>query len=446
MKAGTTRAPTPALPPDAARFLIPGERLHAHMQYMARHHAAGPRSYAALAVSLACASTPRLDYRPETDAFLVRHTLHLLGRVLRENDRVAVIGPHELIVVLSDLPSPEHAELCAARLLAAFEEPLRIGAMHDHVRATVGIANGTPGLRRPGDLIRQARTAGHEALTASRNYEVYPPGDDSSGRESLEPALRTAVTANEFHLVFQPQIDLATGVPVATEVLARWERDDGRRVGPNVFIPLIERCGLMPRFTGWVLNNALRSHRRFVEAGLQVSMAINVSAVDLHERDFCELVEQALQTWSVPPADVTLEITETAPMHEPREVVPLLERLKDIGVGLSIDDFGTGYSSLSLLRQLPVDEIKIDQQFVHGLLESKQSLDIVRTTLALAGNFGLRTVAEGIEDQATLVALRDMGCEFGQGFGIARPADLETVVRWMQKHGSQPPATQPACR
>jgi EAL domain-containing protein (putative c-di-GMP-specific phosphodiesterase class I) len=301
-------------------------------------------------------------------------------------------------------------------------------------------------LRRPGDLIRQARTAGHEALTASRNYEVYPPGDDSSGRESLEPALRTAVTANEFHLVFQPQIDLATGVPVATEVLARWERDDGRRIGPDVFIPLIERCGLMPRFTGWVLNSALRSHRRFVEAGLQVTMAINISAVDLHERDFCELVEQALQTWCVRPADVTFEITETAPMHEPREVVPLLERLKDIGVGLSIDDFGTGYSSLSLLRQLPVDEIKIDQQFVNGLLESKQSLDIVRTTLALAGNFGLRAVAEGIEDQATLVALRDMGCEFGQGFGIARPADLETVVRWMQEYGSQPPATQPACR
>jgi hypothetical protein len=124
---------------------------------------------------------------------------------------------------------------------------------------------------------------------------------------------------------------------------------------------------------------------------------------------------------------VTLEITETAPMREPREVVPLLERLKDIGVGLSIDDFGTGYSSLSLLRQLPVDEIKIDQQFVRGLLESKQSLDIVRTTLALAGNFGLRTVAEGIEDQATLVALRDMGCEFGQGFGIARPADLRSA-------------------
>jgi EAL domain-containing protein (putative c-di-GMP-specific phosphodiesterase class I) len=397
-----------------------------------------------LAVSLACASIRRLDYRPETDALVVRHTLHLLGRVLRENDRVAVIGPHELIVVLSDLPSTEHAELCAARLLAAFEEPMRIGGMHDQVRATVGIANGNPGLRRPGDLIRQARTAGCEALTASRNYHVHPPVDDAAADESLEPALRAALAANEFHLVFQPQVDLAHGIPVATEALARWERDDGRRIGSDEFIPLVERCGLMPRFTGWVLNSALRSQRRFMEAGLQVSMAINVSAVDLRERDFCELVEQALQTWSVRPADVTLEITETAPMHEPHEVVPLLERLKDIGVGLSIDDFGTGYSSLALLRQLPVDEIKIDQQFVRGLLESKQNLDIVRTTLALAGNFGLRTVAEGIEDQATLVALRDMGCEFGQGFGIARPADLETVVRWMQEHGSQPQATQRA--
>ncbi len=416
------------------------------MQHVARHHAAGLRSYAVLAVCLTCASTPRLDYRPETDAFVVRHTLQLLHRVLRENDRVAVIGPNELIVVLSDLLSPEHAELCAARLLAAFEEPLRIGAMHDHVRATVGIANGTPGTRRPGDLIRQARTAGHEALTTSHNYEVHPLVDDASEDKSLELELRAALAANEFHLVFQPQVDLVRGIPIATEALARWERNDGRRIAPDVFIPLLERCGLMPRFTGWVMNSALRSHRRFVEAGLRVSMAINVSAVDLRERDFCELVEQALQTWSVRPADVTLEITETVPVHDAHEVVQQLERLKEIGVGLSIDDFGTGYSSLSLLRQLPVDEIKIDQQFVRGLLESKQSLDIVRTTLALADNFGLRTVAEGIEDAATLAALHDMGCELGQGFGIARPADLETVVRWMQEHAPQPAATQRASR
>jgi EAL domain-containing protein (putative c-di-GMP-specific phosphodiesterase class I) len=202
-------------------------------------------------------------------------------------------------------------------------------------------------------------------------------------------------------------------------------------VSPDVFIPLAERCGLLPRFTGWVLNNALRQHRQFLDAGLQLSMAINVSPVDLRERDFSDLVDQALQTWSIPPGEVTLEITETAPVYGPRDVVPLLERLKTIGVRLSIDDFGTGYASLALLRQLPVDEVKIDQQFVRGLLTSKQNLDIVRTTLALAVNFGLRTVAEGIEDEATLHVLRDMGCELGQGFGIARPAAPDVVTEWL---------------
>jgi EAL domain-containing protein (putative c-di-GMP-specific phosphodiesterase class I) len=203
-------------------------------------------------------------------------------------------------------------------------------------------------------------------------------------------------------------------------------------VPPDVFIPLAERCGLLPSLTRWVLNSAMRQQRQFLDAGLRVTMAINVSPVDLRERDFCELVEQALQTWSIPPGDITIEITETAPVHDPREAVLLLERLKLIGVRLSIDDFGSGYSSLSLLRQLPVDEIKIDQQFVRGLLGSKQNLDIVRTTLALAANFGLRTVAEGIEDDTTLHMLRDMGCELGQGYGIARPAAAAAVTGWLQ--------------
>jgi EAL domain-containing protein (putative c-di-GMP-specific phosphodiesterase class I) len=193
-----------------------------------------------------------------------------------------------------------------------------------------------------------------------------------------------------------------------------------------------EQSGLLPRLTRLILNTAMRQHRRFVDAGLHVSMAINVSPMDLRERDFCELVDQALQTWSVSPGDITLEITETAPVRDPEEVVPLLKQLKDIGVQLSIDDFGTGYSSLSLLRQLPVDEIKIDQQFVRGMLESRQKLDIVRATIALAGNFGLRTVAEGIEDEITLHALRDMGCEFGQGFGIARPLAAEDAAEWLR--------------
>ena len=418
--------------PRAARpFTIAGALLQPHLVQMAQAHTAGEPCFAVLAIRLSCAGVPKLDYRPDVDEQLVRHALQILGGILRPDDRVAVIGPAELIVVLSNLPSPEYAELGAARLVAEYEEPMLFGTKPAQTRPTIGIAISTPGMLRPGDLVRHARTAAREAITAGSGYVVHKAADEARSGEDLEPALHAAVAANAFHLVFQPQVDLASGEPVATEALARWDGRARHVVSPDVFIPLAERCGLLPSLTRWVLNNALRQQRQFLDAGLRVSMAINVSPVDLRERDFCELVDHALQTWSIPPDHVTLEITETAPVHDPREVVPLLERLKRVGVQLSIDDFGTGYSSLALLRQLPVDEIKIDQQFVRGFLTSKQKMDIVRTTLALAANFGLRTVAEGIEDEATLHVLRDMGCELGQGFGIAHPADADTMTRWL---------------
>lgn len=421
-----------ATPWTAMRLTISGDELRAHLLQTAQAHAAGDRAFAVLAIRLASSAVPEFDYRPDVDAQLIQQALHTLDRMLRPHDRIAVIGPAELIVVLSNLPSPEYAELGVARLMSEYEEPLLFGAAPAKVRPTVGIAIGVPEMPRPGDLIRQARTAAREAITTGSGCVVHQALDDALAGETLEPALRAAIAANELHLVFQPQVNLASGDPVAIEALARWDRAPQRMVPPDVFIPLAERCGLLPSLTRWVLNSAMRQQRQFLDAGLRVTMAINVSPVDLRERDFCELVEQALQTWSIPPGDITIEITETAPVHDPREAVLLLERLKLIGVRLSIDDFGSGYSSLSLLRQLPVDEIKIDQQFVRGLLGSKQNLDIVRTTLALAANFGLRTVAEGIEDETTRHMLRDMGCELGQGYGIARPAAAAAVTGWLQ--------------
>jgi len=422
-----------AEPLAVAPFMIAGDQVHAYLQRTGAANAANPGSYAVLAIRLSSGAAPRFDYQPEADARRVQDVLHVLGGLLRAGDRVAIISPIELIVVLSGLPSPEYAELGAVGILTRLDDLVSGREARGKMRATVGIANSGPDTDRPGDLVRQARTAAREAMTTSKGYHTHRPVKRERILEGLEPALRAALAANDLHLVFQPQINLASGKPVAVEALARWNGTGGGPVTPDVFIPLAEQCGLLPSLTRWVLNSALRQHRQFIDAGLHVSMAINISPMDLREGDFCELVDQALQTWSVNPGEVTLEITETAPVHDTGDVMPLLERLKGIGVQLSIDDFGTGYSSLSLLRQLPVDEIKIDQQFVRGLLASKQKLDIVRATLDLARNFGLRTVAEGIEDEDTLHALHDLGCELGQGFGIARPVVAEEVAGWLRE-------------
>ncbi len=417
----------------AAPFMLAGEQLHEHIRRTHDASAAWPGSYAVLAVRLMASGAPPLDYQPEADALRLQDALRVIGSLLRADDRIAVIRPNELIVVLRGLLSPEYAELGATSILSRLNGHNPGESLHGKLRAMVGIATSMSASDLPGDLVRYARTAVRVAATTPSGYQVHQPADAHHTPYDLEPALRAAIIANELHLVFQPQISLVGGGAVAVEALARWNRPGAGLVPPDKFIPLAEQCGLLPRLTRLILNTALRQHRRFMDAGLHVSMAINVSPMDLRERDFCELVDQALQTWSVSPGDITLEITETAPVHDPEEVVPLLKQLKDIGVQLSIDDFGTGYSSLSLLRQLPVDEIKIDQQFVRGLLASRQKLDIVRTTLALASNFGLRVVAEGIEDTATLDALRDMGCEFGQGFGISRPLAAEDAAEWLRE-------------
>jgi EAL domain-containing protein (putative c-di-GMP-specific phosphodiesterase class I) len=416
----------------AAPFMLAGEQLYEHLRRTHDANASWPGTYAVLAIQLMASGAPPLDYQPQADALRVQNALQVLGGLLRSADRVAVIGSHELIVVLPGLPSPEYAELGAAGILSRLNDRDPGATPQGKLRATVGIATGVQARDRLDELVRNARAAAREAAASPASYQVHRPVDSQHVQHDLEPALRAAIAANDLHLVFQPQIALAGGEAIAVEALARWNRAGAGPVSPDKFIPVAEQSGLLPRLTRLILNTAMRQHRRFVDAGLHVSMAINVSPMDLRERDFCELVDQALQTWSVSPGDITLEITETAPVRDPEEVVPLLKQLKDIGVQLSIDDFGTGYSSLSLLRQLPVDEIKIDQQFVRGMLESRQKLDIVRATIALAGNFGLRTVAEGIEDEITLHALRDMGCEFGQGFGIARPLAAEDAAEWLR--------------
>ncbi len=423
----------PSMPPPLA-----GTQLHDHLLAVAQAHEASGMFMAVLAIRLFCASVPRLDYRPDIDAQLQEHAMRTLGSMLRADDRAVAIGPREIIAVLTGLRSPEFAELGAARLVASYRDPVSINGAYEQVRITVGIAVGSPDATRPEALVRHARVAAREAQTETASYRVHAPVSAAADDGPVENDLRAAMAANAFDLAFQPQVRLDGGAPVAVEVLARWTDSNGRAVPPDVYIPLAERCGLLPRFTQWVLHSALRQHRQFLDDGLQVSVAINLSAVDLRERDFCEMVEDTLHTWSVPADRITLELTETAPVHDPGEVVPRLERLKRIGVRLSIDDFGTGYSSLSLLRQLPVDQVKIDQQFIRGLLESRQKMDIVRTTLALAANFGLGTVAEGIEDEATLSVLRDMGCELGQGYGIARPLTAEAVARWLRDRCCQP--------
>ena len=263
-------------------------------------------------------------------------------------------------------------------------------------------------------------------------YCVFDLSGSNDGDDSglLALALRNALREGEFTLNYQPQVDLATGEPVAAEALARWTRKNGGPVSPASFVPIIERTGLISTFTQWTLNTGIRQLAECRAAGIDLSMSINVSALNLSEHEFPELVAQTIAMWSVPADRLTLELTESRPLGDPTKALAMLHRLKAVGVRIAIDDFGTGYSSLSLLRQMPVDELKVDRQFVDDMLVSASSMAIVRSVLALAENFGLKTVAEGIENEATFDALREMGCTLAQGYYVSRPLASDAFIRW----------------
>jgi EAL domain-containing protein (putative c-di-GMP-specific phosphodiesterase class I) len=418
--------------------LVEREELPALIQQTALSHGLQDRPFAVLAVRLVREDIPALLFDPVTEHALLLAALEQIASVLRPADRFAVIAHDELVLILNSLPSPDLAELAAARIVQCFSDPFLVHGAARRLHAVVGVACGPDRGAEPGELLRAARATARTAETSQHGYLICIP---TAGRDpglGLEAAFRRAIAANDLSLAFQPQIDLITGRPVGAEALARWRGPLGQPVTPDQFIEIATRCGLMHQLTRWVLNSALREFSRVWTQGHAVDLSVNISPVDLHEADFPDMVEHALQTWSVDADRVTLEITETAPVRETRQVLEILERLRRIGVRLSIDDFGTGHSSLALLRQLPVNELKIDQQFVRGMRESKASLDIVRTTLDLSRNFGLSTVAEGIEDPETLAALRDMGCQSGQGWCIARPVPIDQLLDWLQAKTAGP--------
>jgi EAL domain-containing protein (putative c-di-GMP-specific phosphodiesterase class I) len=264
-------------------------------------------------------------------------------------------------------------------------------------------------------------------------------------RLALVADLQLALARRELEVAYQPKLDLEDGGLRAVEALARWEH---RRLGPlapDVFVPLAESTGLIHEMTRQVLDTALAQGRSWLDQGLTVGVAVNLSARNLADPQIVDTVGAALARTGVPPRLLTLEITESSVMGNPAQTLPVLRRLSELGVTLSLDDFGTGYSSLSYLQNLPVQELKIDKSFVlplSGEGEGRPSTILVRSILALARDLGLRVVAEGVEDAGTLQLLARMGCSSAQGFHIGRPDTAERVTVLLRRHAARRP--QPA--
>jgi predicted signal transduction protein with EAL and GGDEF domain len=332
------------------------------------------------------------------------------------------------------------ARTCAYLIRDVLRQPFDLDGVAVAVEASVGVAPASLGAD-PVSVLRWADLAMYAAKDARSGVEVYRPEMDKSdsSRLGLLADLRTAVAADGLTVHYQPKIDVGTGRVLGVEALARWTHPTLGAIRPDEFIPLAEQSSLITPLTMLVLRTALRDCETWQRTLGPFSVAVNISPRSLLDPGFVDEVARALATVAVPASALTLEITETSLMSDPDGSIVALQRLRELGVRLSVDDLGTGYSSLAYLQRLPVDEVKIDRTFLTEFTDP-QARAVVRTIIDLGHALGHKVVAEGIEDEATFLALRDLACDTAQGFWLARPlplADVTALVETWRAPGPQ---------
>jgi diguanylate cyclase (GGDEF)-like protein len=362
---------------------------------------------------------------------LLQEVSKRLRTSLDEQDMVARLGGDEFGVLLGDLPDPEAASVVAERLLLQLRNPFQIDGLTLEVDGSIGIACAPEHGTAVEQLIQRADIAMYAAKESGRGHMPFEPQLDrySPRRLSLAGALRSAIADGEIVLYFQPKAELATGRIVGVEALARWEHPQLGLIGPSEFVPIAEQTGLITPLTSHVLEQALTQVRSWQDEGEELSVAVNLSARSFLDAQFAVEIPGLLERTGVDASRLELEITESMLMLDPARAKATLERLASIGLRLSVDDFGTGYSSLANLKRLPVDGIKIDKSFVIDMPHDPSDAAIVRSTIELAHNLGLKVVAEGVESHEAWQRLEALGCDLAQGFHISRPLPADALTR-----------------
>ncbi len=370
---------------------------------------------------------------------LLKHVADRIRGAVRPSDMVARLGGDEFAVLLPTVASAAAATEIAHRIQAALSEPYHFEGVLLELEASVGIALYPDHGADVSQLQRSADVAMYLAKDERSGIEVYSADKDqnSTTRLGLLGSLRQGIDGGQLELHYQPKVALGTGAVVGVEALVRWRHPSRGLIFPDEFIPLAERSGLMHRLTAYVVDAALEQAARWWAVGLEIPVAVNVSARDLHGTLLAETVGRGLARHGLPAGALRLELTERVLMSEPGRVAGTLAALERLGVQLSLDDFGTGYSSLVLLQRLPVSEIKIDRSFVKRLLTSPDDTKIVRSIVDLAHALGIEAVAEGVETEEIWDVLEALGCDSAQGWYVSRPLPAERATEWLFRHPSR---------
>jgi diguanylate cyclase (GGDEF)-like protein len=365
---------------------------------------------------------------------LLRQIGTRLKNELRDSDTVARLGGDEFGVLLRNVADTTQVVRTAERILTCLKQPLFFMGLTLDVGASIGISLFPDHARDVDALLQRADVAMYVAKETHSGYEFYTADRDQNSlrRLALGSELSKAIQNKEVILYYQPKADMRTGRVIGVEALARWKHAYRGIVPPDEFIPLAEQTQLIRPLTINLLDEALRQCAVWQKKGLNLKVAVNLSSRNLLDLTLPEEVARLLNKWQVDPALLELEITESTIMSDARRALTVLSTLNSMGVGLAIDDFGTGFSSLSYLKRLPVKEIKMDKSFVMKMAMDENDAAIVRSTIDLSHNLGLRVVAEGVETEAIWNQLTKLGCDLAQGYYLNRPVPPEDLEAWLR--------------
>lgn len=348
---------------------------------------------------------------------------------VRDTDTISRQGGDEFLIMLPELQNIDAIAPVLDKLMIRLAEPCLIEGHELATSASMGVSIFPDDGTNFDTLLKKADMAMYRAKEAGRNtYRFFDHQMNSEAVEQLQlrSGLRRALVQNELVLHYQPQLDIASGALLGAEALIRWQHPELGMVPPGRFIPIAEDSGLIVPIGAWVLREACRQAASWRRAGMRdLVVAVNLSAIQFKRGDIEQSVIAALQESDLPASLLELELTESILIHDTEKTLAAVQRLKRLGVKLSIDDFGTGYSSLSYLKRFQVDKIKIDQSFTRNLASDGENEAIVRAVVQMADSLGLTTIAEGVEDESTLIRLSEIGCDEAQGYFFARPMPIE---------------------
>ncbi len=360
---------------------------------------------------------------------LLQSVTKRLSACVRNSDTVSRQGGDEFVILLADIKEGKDAALTAEKVLDELTLPHALGKCQLHITTSIGISVYPNDGLDAETLLKSADTAMYYAKEKGRNnYKFFKNEMNTRAVQRLiiEDSLRLALKKQQFSLLYQPKVNLKGNQITGVEALLRWEHDEWGEMQPGVFIPIAEESGLIISIGHWVLREACKQARIWLDNNLTpVTIAVNISAKEFLQKDFVEGVRAVLSVTKLPAQYLELEITESVLMHDAESSTEILQRLKKMGIKLAVDDFGTGYSSLSYLQRFPIDVLKIDRSFVHHITAATDEGIIVSAIISMGNSLKLRVIAEGVENEMQLDFLKNRHCEEGQGYLFSRPLTAE---------------------